>query len=146
MAVDYDILQVEKPDDPMWEVIGGGIHHYNVQQAGDPQGKQVCFVLRSADNDVAGGLIGETHWGWFYINLLFVKEELRGHGYGHRLLTMAEEEARALGAKNSYLDTFTFQAPGFYEKHGYRVFGELKDFPPGHHRLYFTKQLELKGD
>jgi GNAT superfamily N-acetyltransferase len=141
MAVDYDILQVEKPDDRMWEVIGGGIHRYNVQQAGDPQGKQVCFVLHSADNDVAGGLIGETHWGWFYINLLFVKEELRGHGYGHRLLTMAEEEARTLGAKNSYLDTFTFQAPGFYEKHGYHVFGELMDFPPGHRRCYYTKQL-----
>ena len=141
MAVDYDILQVEKPDDPMWEVIGGGIHRYNVQQAGDPQGKQVCFVLRSADNDVAGGLIGETHWGWFYINLLFVKEEWRGRGYGHRLLTMAEEEARALGAKNAYLDTFTFQAPGFYEKHGYHVFGELRDFPPGHARCYYTKPL-----
>ena len=79
--------------------------------------------------------------GWLLINLLIVKEELRGRGYGHQLLTMAEEEARKMGAKNAYLDTFTFQAPEFYKKHGYHVFGELKDFPPGHARCYYTKQL-----
>ncbi|NTU57062.1 MAG: GNAT family N-acetyltransferase [Anaerolineales bacterium] len=141
MADDYQILRVEKIEDPMWEAVGGGIHHYNVQQAGDPQGGQVCFILYSPENEIAGGLIGETHWGWFYINLLIVKEELRGRGYGHQLLTMAEKEARKMGAKNAYLDTFTFQAPEFYEKHGYHVFGELKDFPPGHARCYYTKQL-----
>jgi GNAT superfamily N-acetyltransferase len=146
MTDEYRIRQVEKPDDSMWSFIGGGLHHYNVQHGGDPHGGQVCFILYSPKGEIAGGLIGETHWGWFYINLLFVREELRGRGYGHRLLTMAEEEARTLGAKNAYLDTFTFQAPGFYEKHGYHVFGELKDFPPVHHRLYYTKQLELKGD
>ena len=141
MADDYRITQSEKPDDSMWSAIGGGLHHYNVQQAGDPQGKQVCFMLYSPENEIAGGLIGETHWGWFYINLLFVKEELRGYGYGRQLLTMAEEEARKQGAKNAYLDTFTFQAPGFYEKHGYQVFGVLEDFPPGHRRYYFTKEM-----
>ncbi|MCK7522514.1 MAG: GNAT family N-acetyltransferase [Ignavibacteriales bacterium] len=86
-------------------------------------------------------MIGETHWGWLYINLLIVKEELRGYGYGRKLLMLAEEEARKLGAKNAYLDTFSFQAPDFYRQHGYRVFGELKDFPPGHQRYYLTKAL-----
>jgi len=81
------------------------------------------------------------HWDWFYIDLLFLKEELRGQGYGHRILTMAEEEARRRGAKNAYLDTFSFQAPAFYKEHGYQMFGELKDFPPGHQRYYFKKQL-----
>jgi GNAT superfamily N-acetyltransferase len=141
MADDYRIARSEKPDDSMWSAIGGGLHHYNVQQAGDPQGKQVCFMLYSPENEIAGGLIGETHWGWLYINLLFVKEELRGQGYGHQLLSVAEEEARRLGAKNAYLDTFTFQAPGFYEKHGYHAFGTLDDFPPGHQRIYYTKHL-----
>ena len=141
MADDYRISQAEKPDDSMWGAIGGGLHNYNVQKAGDPQGKQICFILHSPENEIAGGLIGETHWGWLYINLLFVKEELRGRGYGHQLLTLAEEEARKSGAKNAYLDTFTFQAPGFYEKNGYRVFGVLNDFPPGHQRYYYTKQL-----
>jgi hypothetical protein len=54
---------------------------------------------------------------------------------------MAEAEARQRGAQHAYLDTFSFQAPGFYKKHGYQVFGELQDFPPGHQRYFLTKQL-----
>jgi len=141
MGEEYNIVQVEKPDDSAWGVIGGGIHHYNIQKAGDGQGKQVCFILYAPNQEIAGGLIGETHWGWFYINLLFVKDELRGRGYGHRLLILAEDEARKRGAKNVYLDTFSFQAPDFYKQHGYQIFGELKDFPAGHQRYFLTKQL-----
>lgn len=141
MTESYQIVQLEKPDDAAWEAIGFGLHKYNIQQAGDSQGRQVCFVLRDAEGNTVGGLIGETHWGWFYINLLIVKEELRGYGYGRKLLMLAEEEARKLGVKHAYLDTFSFQAPDFYRQHGYRVFGELKDFPPGHQRYYLTKEL-----
>jgi len=65
----------------------------------------------------------------------------RGRGYGHRLLTLAEEEGRKRGAEHAYLDTFSFQAPDFYKQHGYHVFGELSDFPQGHRRYYLTKQL-----
>jgi N-acetylglutamate synthase-like GNAT family acetyltransferase len=54
---------------------------------------------------------------------------------------MAENEARKRGAKHVFLDTFSFQAPGFYTQHGYQVFGELKDFPPRHQRYFLTKQL-----
>ena len=138
---DYKIVNVENPDGSVWEVIGGGIHDYNMQQAGDGGGKLLCLVLYAPDQEIVGGLIGETHWNWFYINLLFVKEGLRGHGYGHRLLELAEGEARQRGAKHAYLDTFSFQAPDFYKQHGYRIFGELQDFPPGHQRFYLTKQL-----
>ncbi|NTU64122.1 MAG: GNAT family N-acetyltransferase [Chloroflexi bacterium] len=76
-----------------------------------------------------------------YIDLLWLKEELRGRGYGHRLLMLAEDEARQRGATHAYMDTFSFQAPDFYQRHGYQVFGELKDFPHGHQRYFLTKQL-----
>ena len=33
-----------------------------------------------------GGVIGSTYWDWLYIDLLWLKEELRGRGYGHQLL------------------------------------------------------------
>jgi len=141
MDEEFDIIAVEKPDDSVWDVVGWGIHNFNEQKAGDNQYKQLCFVLRSSDQKIVGGLIGATHWNWLYVELLFVKEEYRGHGYGHRLLEIAEEEARKRGAKNAYLDTFSFQAPNFYEQHGYQIFGELKDFPDGHQRYFLTKQL-----
>ena len=72
---------------------------------------------------------------------MYVREDLRGQGYGEKLLLRAEEEARSRGVKNVFLDTFSFQAPDFYQKLGYRVFGELVDFPPGHTRHYLTKRL-----
>ena len=72
---------------------------------------------------------------------MWVKEELRGQGYGHQLLAMAEIEARQRGATEAYLDTFSFQAPEFYKKNGYQIFGVLENFPPGHQRFYLTKAL-----
>ena len=138
MDKDYKIVPVDQPE---WGVIGGGISEFNKQQAGDDEGKNLCFVLQTPDQEVVGGVIGATFWDWLYIDLMWIREDLRGQGYGHLLLTRAEEEGRQRGAKNSYLDTFSFQAPDFYKKHGYQVFGELKGFPAGHQRYFLTKQL-----
>jgi GNAT superfamily N-acetyltransferase len=111
------------------------------QTAGDDQGQTLCFVLRAPDEEVVGGVIGAIFWDWLYIDLMWIKEDLRGLGYGHRLLELAEEEGRKRGAKNAYLDTFSFQAPEFYIKRGYQVFCKLKDFPQGHQRYFLTKEL-----
>ena len=143
MDNEYDILQLDEPDEAAWKAIGGGIRDFNIQQTGDREHTSLCFLIRAPDGKIAGGLIGDTYYGWLYINLLIVKEELRGRGFGHRLLTLAEEEARKRGAKNAYLDTFSFQAPDFYKRHGYQVFGELKDFPPGHQRYFLMKRLGM---
>ncbi len=103
--------------------------------------QRVCFVVQTQDGDILGGVIGEKYWEWFHLDLLWIQEDLRGKGYGEKLLAAVEEEAKKKGAKHVFLDTFTFQAPGFYQKYGYQVFGELPDFPPGHQRFYFTKEL-----
>ncbi len=141
MDEEYNIAYVDNPEQSAWGIIGRGIHHYNQQQAGDNQFQRLCFVLHAPDQEIVGGVIGEIYWGWLYVDLLWVEDELRGHGYGHRLLTLAEGEAQQRGAKNAYLDTFSFQALDFYKKHGYQVFGELNDFPVGHQRYFLTKQL-----
>jgi ribosomal protein S18 acetylase RimI-like enzyme len=141
MSEEYETVYVDKPEESVWKTIGQGIREYNTQQAGDRQYQVLCFVLRGPDEAIVGGVIGETYWDWFHLDLLWVKEELRGRGYGHRLLTLAEQEARRRGAKNAYLDTFSFQAPDFYERHGYQVFGELPNYPAGHQRYFLAKQL-----
>ncbi len=141
MSTEYRIEPVEKPTDEMWDVIGGGIGQYNTQHGGPEGFQHLCLALYDAEGKVVGGLIGEIYWGWLYINLLFIQDELRRQGYGHKLLTQAEEAARQRGATHVFFDTFSFQSPEFYKQHGYQVFGELKDFPPGHTRYYMTKQL-----
>jgi GNAT superfamily N-acetyltransferase len=138
MDEEYTIVYADKPE---WGIIGPAISDYNTQQAGDDNGLSLCFVLKAPDQEIVGGVIGATYWDWFHLDLMWVKEELRGRGYGQRLLALAEDEARRRGAKKVYLDTFSFQAPGFYRQHGYQVFGELQDFPAGHQRYFLTKHL-----
>jgi GNAT superfamily N-acetyltransferase len=141
MDSEHRIEYVETPTRDEWMTIGGGIAEYNEQHAGDDSSQPLCFVLREPDGTIAGGVIGETHYGWLFVNLMWIKEELRGQGYGSRLLTMAEDEARQRGAGHAYLDTFSFQAPGFYRRCGYEVFGTLEGFPAGHQRYFLVKQL-----
>ena len=138
MSEEYDVVYVDQPE---WGIIGQGISNYNKEQAGDDRDKTLCFVLYGPNQEAVGGVIGATYWDWLHIDLMWVKEEFRGRGYGHRLLALAEEEARRRGAKKVHLDTFSFQAPDFYRRHGYQVFGELRDFPPGHQRYFLARQL-----
>lgn len=138
MTNDYTITFT---DQPAWDIIGGGLTIFNHQHAGDDRPQRLCFVLKVPDGAIVGGVIGIVYWDWLAVDLLYLPEELRGQGYGSQLLTVIEEEGRRRGARHVHLDTFSFQAPEFYQRHGYRIFGELSDFPPGHTRYYLTKEL-----
>lgn len=137
LRIEYD----ESPEESAWGIIGRGVAEFNRDRAGENGFQRLCYVLRTPEGETVGGVLGETYWGWLYIDLLWVRNDLRGRGHGSRLLRSAEEEARRRGASHAYLDTFSFQAPAFYERHGYRVFGELAEFPPGQRRYFMTKQL-----
>ncbi|MEJ2600435.1 MAG: GNAT family N-acetyltransferase [Anaerolineales bacterium] len=141
MDEEYRIVYVENPEQAAWGIIGRGVANYNKEQAGDNKFQRLCYVLNAPDREIVGGVIAEVYWDWLYIDLLWVKDELRGRGYGHRLLTQVEQAARQQGATNAYLDTFSFQAPEFYKRYGYQVFGELEDFPLGHRRYFLRKRL-----
>jgi GNAT superfamily N-acetyltransferase len=127
--------------EPAWSEIGRGLHEYNLRHAGEGGDQLLCFALRAPDESIVGGIIGESHYGWLHIQILWVRDNLRGKGYGHQLLVAAEEEARKRGVKSVYLDTFSFQAPEFYKQHGYELYGTLEDFPPGFTRYYLTRKL-----
>jgi predicted N-acetyltransferase YhbS len=61
---------------------------------------------------------------------------------GSRLIASAEDEARRRGCTAAFVYTVTFQAPGFYERHGYRRFGEIACPPNGATRIFLTKTLD----
>jgi GNAT superfamily N-acetyltransferase len=69
-----------------------------------------------------------------------VRPDLRRHGYGTRLLAAAEAEARARGCNRILLETFAFQAPLFYQKHGYEIVGIDND-TLAEHKQYRLKKL-----
>jgi GNAT superfamily N-acetyltransferase len=103
------------------------------------------LALRDDRGAIVGGLIGELHWGWLRIRILAVAEALRGQGWGQRLIAEAERHARAAGCRHAWVDTFSFQARPFYERLGYRVFGELPDYPAGQTRFFLARQLGPEG-
>jgi GNAT superfamily N-acetyltransferase len=78
---------------------------------------------------------------WLRIEVLFVDEAVRGQGIGSRLLLQAEQQARELGAKNVVLETFEFQAPKFYAKHGYSELGRIGDYAKAFYLSAMTKAL-----
>jgi len=96
------------------------------------------FVRR--EKEVVAGLAGKTYCGWLFIRYLWVSESLRGRGVGRELMVQAEARARDRGCHSAWVDTFSFQAPGFYEKLGYEEFGRL-DYPPDHRRHFLKKRL-----
>ncbi|MGN8632241.1 GNAT family N-acetyltransferase [Blautia sp. HCP3S3_G3] len=99
-------------------------------------------VFMNDDNGVKkAGLTGETFGNWLCIKYLWVSEDLRGRGIGSQLLQAAESEAMKRGAKYVFVDTFSFQAPEFYRKHGYEEVFQLYEYPYSGSRSYFTKKI-----
>ena len=102
----------------------------------------VIIPLHDDAGAVIGGLWGYTAFEWLHVQLLLVPASMRGRGLGRTLMQTAEAEARRRGCRGIHLDSFDFQAGGFYRKLGYRLFGLLTDFPPGHNRQYWCKRLQ----
>lgn len=105
----------------------------------------LVLTLRKGD-EIVGGLIGETQWGWLRIDILAVAEEFRGGGCGRKLVEEAERIAVAMGCHSAWVDTYSFQSPGFYQKLGYTVFGELPDYPTGQSRYFLSRRLNPGGE
>jgi ribosomal protein S18 acetylase RimI-like enzyme len=97
-------------------------------------------------SDVAGGLVaGLSGWTWGTcagVGMLWVREDCRKHGWGGRMMAAAEEEARSRGCRQLLVSSFTFQAPAFYERHGYTEIGRSPNLPvDGAADVHFIKHL-----
>lgn len=114
---------------------------YNLERIEDKNPKDLGIYLEDETGKKLGGLIGDTHGNWLSINFLWVSEELRGQNIGSRILNQAEETAKKRGCKYVFLDTFSFQAPEFYKKHGYKEVFKLEEYPLTGKRYYFIKSF-----
>lgn len=126
--------------------VGDQLDAYNQACVGDPGFARLKIFLRDEQREIRGALLGAFYFGWFYVSVLWIDERHRGGGWGEALLRAAEAEAAARGSRGVWLDTFSFQAPGFYRKLGYEEFARLENFPEGHARLSFLKHLRPAGE
>jgi ribosomal protein S18 acetylase RimI-like enzyme len=106
-----------------------------------PPSENINLILRDQDGQIVGGVLGRMYRFALFIHILWISEQVRGQGYGSRLLEEMESIARAKGCKLIHLDTWSFQAPDFYKKHGFEIFGILEGFPEGFKRYFLRKDI-----
>jgi ribosomal protein S18 acetylase RimI-like enzyme len=117
------------------------ISEFNKETSGGMDWLPVNIMLRNGEGKARGALLGWTMWSCFYIDTLWVDVDLQGRGYGRQLVEAGEKVGRVRGCAIAAVDTFSFQALGFYEKLGYSVFGRLPGFVRGMERFYLNKSL-----
>jgi GNAT superfamily N-acetyltransferase len=122
-------------------VLEDRLYEYNVEQTGSHDGKRLSTFVRDDKGEIVAGLHGWTWCGACKVMSLWVRKDLRRQKYGSRLLDAAEQEARARGCEQILLDTFSFQAPLFYQKLGYEVIGVVDGFPRRPHSEYHLRKM-----
>ena len=103
-------------------------------------------VLKDSEGKIVGGINANTinYWGKCRVDIFWIDEEYRGTGYGSKLLRRVEGIAIERGCTLIQLDTYSFQAPDFYIKNGYSVFGVIEDCPAGHSQYFFDEGITEK--
>ncbi|HHK5666117.1 TPA: GNAT family N-acetyltransferase, partial [Serratia marcescens] len=111
--------------------IAEGLDRFNDQQIGYGDRLPLAVVVKDPDSgDVLGGITGRSSLGLLFLDLFYLPEALRGTGLGSELLRRFEQEGRRRGCLSAVLYTISFQAPEFYQRHGWQRMGEVPCLPP----------------
>ncbi|WP_342478589.1 GNAT family N-acetyltransferase [Paenibacillus sp. FSL H7-0350] len=117
-------------------------HSRRMDSSIPPYQREVISLAAYENGIFVGGITGDLVWNILNVHLLAVDPAYRGHGLGKALLEELEHRASWRGCKVSELTTMSWQAPHFYQKQGYEIFGEIKDCPSeGQTKYYLQKRL-----
>ena len=134
-------LELENTKSERTHELANLIRAYNRANREPSKSEPLNIYLKDEEGNLVAGMVAEIFGNWLEIEYLYVSEDLRRQGIGSKILKMAENESRNRGCKYSFVDTFNFQAPKFYEKHGYKEVFALKKYPYIGERYYYTKEL-----
>lgn len=122
------------------DTVGFALDAYNRGFLGETGYSRFGLFVRDEKHAIRAGLVGSTYAGWLFVADLWIAAELRRRGIGRELLARAERHAIERGCHSARLDTFSFQAPEYYPRFGYRLYGAL-DCPPRHRWYFLWKPL-----
>jgi GNAT superfamily N-acetyltransferase len=140
-SVEDELVVGEAMDESLHSLLGERIYEYNVAATGIHDAGLLSLSIIGPDGALRAGLFGWTWGECLEVDLLWTREDQRGRGLGTRLLLAVEAEACARGCRQVVLDTHSFQAPDFYRKLGYQVYGAVDDYPVGYQKLHLRKEL-----
>ena len=134
-------IRLEDTESQKAQKIGELVRSYNRSKREAAESEPLNLYVEDDSGELLAGLGAETFGNWLEIEYLFVKEELRGQGIGSQLLQQVESEAKKRNCRYVFVNTYQFQAPAFYQKHGYQEVFTLKDYPCTGQRHYYQKDL-----
>ena len=134
-------IRLDNTESQKAQEIGNLIRSYNRSKREAAESEPLNLYVEDDSGQVMAGLVAETFGNWLEIEYLFVKEDLRGQGIGSQLLQQAESEAKNRNCRFAFVNTYQFQAPDFYKRHGYKEVLRLQDYPYTGQRHYYQKDL-----
>jgi len=134
-------IRLDNTESQKAQEIGDLIRSYNRSKREAAESEPLNLYVEDDSGQVMAGLVAETFGNWLEIEYLFVKEDLRGQGIGSQLLQQAESEAKNRNCRFAFVNTYQFQAPDFYKRHGYKEVFTLQDYPYTGKRFYYQKNL-----
>ena len=134
-------VRLENTESQKSQIIGDLIRSYNLSKREVAESEPLNLYVEDDSGELMAGLVAETFGNWLEIEYLFVKEDLRAQGIGSQLLQQAESEAKKRNCRFAFVNTYQFQAPAFYQRHGYKEVFTLKDYPYTGQRHYYQKDL-----
>ena len=137
------VITVSSKSEPdVDRVVEDGLSAFNDAIVGYADRTPLHVIVRDLDTGaILGGISGKTSLGLLFIDLVYLPEALRGRDIGSRMMELAENEACRRGCRAGVLLTINFQAPGFYQRLGWRIFGEVPCDPEGTRRIFLTKEF-----
>ncbi|KJZ11249.1 histone acetyltransferase [Marinomonas sp. S3726] len=133
---------IVSPSDKEISDIYNGLSAFNEPYFPDLDETSLGYFYRNEGGCVLGGAVGKLIFTAFHLKYFWLSEPLRGLGYGTQVLKLMEQEAIKRGAINMFLDTYSFQAPEFYESAGYQEVGRFADYPKaGVDKIFYQKHL-----
>jgi len=134
-------FRLENRESKKTQELGNLIRAYNQSKREPSKSEPLNIYVEDQQGNLIAGMVAETFGNWLEIEYLYVQEDFRGQGIGSNILNRAEKEARERKCKYSFVNTYQFQAPDFYKKHGYEEVFALKEYPYTGERYYYTKAL-----
>ena len=122
--------------------LGRRLREFNYRHIGEyPESTPIWLNARADGGAAIGGIRGLVVMHWLRVEFLWVEEAFQRSGVGRMLLAEAEAQARALGARNAGVETFEWQAPGFYRKQGYTEASRVENYVGNYYSAFFRKAL-----
>jgi len=130
-----------KPDKKDFDFLDEKLLEFNCSKVDNYSYENFVIKICNDTDMIIGGIHGQIGGGWLYIASLWVDGHYRGQGIGKKLLFLAEQSAAEKNCHASYLYTYSFQSPKFYEKFGYIIMSTLENYCGEHTKYYMKKEL-----